>query len=220
MKKNLLILAVLVSCTTPEKPSKVTPPKTSGSTTSGTPATVSSSTGSTATTAGLVSYKVPALSIPENSNATVKEALALFHEHSQSEEFYSYVRKTVKTLAGGNETDVERAIQKTRECFNRLGPIQIKWRNYGVWPVYKSAAIGGWSYAEQVIYQNPRKLLNSIERAGHWYHELTHACKFSHISNNINTHPIIRKSWPYQSGYAFEDYVIEKRRAKVELAGE
>jgi hypothetical protein len=119
----------------------------------------------------------------------------------------------VKELKGGNETSVEKAITKTRECFNKLGPVQIVWHKYGIAPFYKSAAIGGWD--GEAINQNPKKILTSVERAGHWYHELTHACGLSHVSNNISTHPIIRQSWPYQAGYKFEDYVTFKRRVKL-----
>lgn len=214
MKKlHLMTLAVLVSCTstTVEKPAEPTSSSVPRDMT--TAPVVTSPVPTASTPIEVKAYKVPALQIPSDSGPAFREALSIFQEHAQSEEFYTYVRENVKKLQGGNETDVEKAITKTRECFSSLGPIQVRWQKYGIPPFYKSAAIGGWDGVQ--VNQNPKKVLTSVERAGHWYHELTHACKFTHVSNNIKTHPIIRQSWPYQAGYAFEDYVTFKRRVKL-----
>ena len=221
---NYLFLVLTAACaTTVLKEAKK--PTSSEVSQPSTPTVPSSTSGQTTvpvqgpvTSAPVKSYKVPALQLPSNASTSMHEALELFKQHAQSDDFYVYVRKTVKKLDGGNETDVERAITKTRECFDKLGNVDVRFRNYGVWPLYKSAAIGGWDGYQ--INQNPKKSLTSIERAGYWYHELTHACGYNHVSNNITTHPIIRQSWPYQAGYAFEDYVTEKRRTNVQLAGE
>lgn len=207
--KNLILLIALVSCTTAVKTPEVTTlPKE--------PTTPVSTTLPTIVVPSAM--RVPQLAIPSDSGPAFREALAIFNEFAQSDDFYVYVRAKVKTLSGGNETNVERAITKTRECFSNLGKIDVRWRKYGIPPFYKSRAIGGWDNVQ--INQNPKMVLTSIERAGHWYHELTHACGFSHIDNDIVRSPIIRNSWPYQAGYKFEDYVTERRRSGVQLAGE
>lgn len=154
-------------------------------------------------------FTAPTIMLPSRASSEMQKALQLFTEYANSDEFYTYVRNKVpRELKGGNETDRDMAILKTRVCLSKLGPVNVTWKNYGVWPLYKSAAIGGWDGIG--INQNPRITLTHIERAGHWYHELLHACKFTHVSNNIKLYPIIRNSWPYQGGYAFEDFLEEK----------
>lgn len=160
---------------------------------------------------------MPTLTFKGAQDTTTLEALKLFNAYAQDEELYAYIKQTVKAMDGGNETDVNRAIEKTRDCFTTLPSVPVVWRRYGLPPFYMSSAIGGWDGVK--INQNPKKILDKVERAGHWFHELTHACGFTHISNNIKTHPIIRESWPYQAGYAFEDFVTTKLE-KVKLAGE
>jgi hypothetical protein len=226
MRSNLLLLAVLAGCATQATKKSTVEDQASTSSVSTTPAVqiapsviapvaTPSVPVSTLPTITRKAYKVPELAIPSGAGPAFREALALFNENAQSDEFYMYVRKSVKSLQGGNETDVDRAITKTRECFDKLGKVDVRWQLYGLWPLYKSDAIGGWDGFQ--INQNPKKALTSVERAGHWYHELTHACKFTHevdgkVENNIVWHPIIRQSWPYQAGYKFEDYVTEKRK--------
>lgn len=144
------------------------------------------------------------------------EALSYFKEHSNSDDFYAYLKPRLKRLEGGNYTDGEKAVKDFRACLNTGRKISIVWKNYGIPPFYRSAVLGGWDGIR--VYQNPKKLMNSIERAGHWFHEVTHACKFSHNGNDIERYPIIRSSFSYQSGYLFEDYLTETRRSQNKLA--
>lgn len=206
MKRNLLMLAVLASCATQVAKDPVSTDKK--------PVDDSSSRLPVEVSFPKRVYKAPKIILPVNPSEDMIEAVKIFAENAQEDEFYDYVRKNVKALAGGNETNVEVAITKMRDCLDVLESVTIKWGNYVPW----SKAIGGWDGT--YVNQNARLAMNSVERAGHWYHEITHACKFTHVANNISKYPIIRQSWPYQGGYAFEDFITDKRRSAVQLAGE
>jgi hypothetical protein len=143
----------------------------------------------------------------------MREAALLFTQYANDDDFYTYVRANVRSLEGGNETDVEAAIEGTRKCFDRADSVPVVWGTY----MPGSNAIGGWHLGK--IKQNSRIGMSAVERAGHWVHELTHKCGYSHIHNNITLYPIIRKSWPYQLGYKFEDYVTMKQSQRM-IAGE
>lgn len=151
----------------------------------------------------------PKLILPENAPMAMIRGKELFNKYLTHEDLYLFVRSKVpSTLSGGNETSRDNALKRTIECFKNLPDIRVRFKNYGVWPLYKSNAIGGWDGVQ--INQNPRHPMTPEETAGHWAHELTHACNFTHIDNNINRFPIIRNSWPYQFGYAVEDFISEK----------
>ncbi len=216
-RQNLLVLAVLVSCTK-TIPSKVSLPSSPISTGTSVPPVT------TLPPSVPVSLKTPELLLPKYPSQSMQDAAKYFKEYANSDEFYEYVKRNVPAkLAGGNYTDRDKAIADMRKCLATRKPIPIRWATYGVWPTYSSAAIGGWDGIS--INQNAKKSLTSLERAGHWYHEITHVCNFTHevngvSRNSINSYPIILKSWPYNGGYAFEDFLIEKRRASMKLASE
>lgn len=230
MKKNLLLLAVLTGCTTSTQVSSIPKPQTindAPSVSLPSPVAVPSTTlpvvVPSVSGAVEVSYKMPELVLPKSPSQAMIEAAQYYKEHGNSDLFFSYAKARLKKLQGGNYTDAEKAIKDFRECLNKRKPIPVKWKDYGVWPLFKSAAIGGWSGVN--MYQNPRKTLNSVERSGHWYHETTHVCDFTHevngkIQNDISQYPVIRESFPYQMGYLFEDYLVEVRRSEVKLADE
>jgi hypothetical protein len=205
--KKYLVLAVLAGCATQiprMKDSEDSPPSTP----------TAPSSGYTRPTTSTEVWKTPTLVLPLNPSKSMQEARELVREHANTDGFYGYVRSKVKHLAGGDETNVEQAIARFRTCLNNLGEIPVVWGTYMPF----SRAIGGWDGTH--IRQNARLSMTSVERAGHWVHELTHACDFNHLSNDIVKYPIIKESWPYQAGYAFEDYLTEKRRTEIQLAGE
>jgi hypothetical protein len=154
----------------------------------------------------LSGLKTPKLILPKDADPDMRSAERVFHAYANSDEFYQYVRKTVTELEAGNENDVERAITKYRSCLGSHAPVSIVYKNYSL----KNAnrVIGGWR--DSYIAQNRYKELNAIDRAAHWVHELTHACGFTHIDNDIVIHPSIQRSWPYQVGNAFRDFIQDK----------
>lgn len=154
-------------------------------------------------------WKTPTLLLPSNPSIAMLSAVSMIAEYGNSDEFYEYVRLNVKTLAGGNETDINVAIAKFRNCLDKGETISITWYSYRPF----SNVIGGWSGYS--IVQNPKMNMTSIERAGHWLHEISHYCNFSHVSNNISTHPIIKQSFSYQAGYKFESFLNIKHSNKV-----
>ena len=152
---------------------------------------------------------MPEIVLPQKSSSEMAKASELYKKYGNTQEFYNYLLANIKPLQGGNYTDVNEAIKDFRHCLSTRGNIPVVWHNYGVWPLYKSAAIGGW--VGTAMWQNPKKDLDAIERAGHWYHETSHACGFSHVSNDISKMPIIKLSWPYQAGYLFISFLKTKQ---------
>lgn len=213
IRKSHLLLLTLVACATPMQtpPSQIPTSSASQSTTS--ISTVSATaTPAAANVSAAVKLSTPKFNLPSAPSTAMIEATKFYAQYANSDEFYVYARAHAKPLQGGNETSLDNAIKKTRECLNASKEVTIMWGRYSPW----SAAIGGWDGVG--ILQNSRVTMNSIERAGHWYHEITHLCGFSHIDNNISKFPIIRESWPYQGGYMFEDFLTSKQQSK--LAGE
>jgi hypothetical protein len=152
--------------------------------------------------------KTPTLLLPSEADKTLKEAARVFQEYGNSDEFYRYLRKNVDDLEGGNETNIDAAIMKFRKCLNERAEIRIEFVNYS--PEYRGRVIGGWR--NDHLAQNKFKELDVIERAGHWIHEISHACGFTHVDNDIMIYPIIRRSFPYQVGYKFESFLNTRRK--------
>jgi hypothetical protein len=150
--------------------------------------------------------KTPKLILPEEADEGMKTAASAFHAYANSDEFYDYVRGHVKGLEAGNENDLEVAITKYRSCLSTHEPITIVLKKYSL--KNRSKVLGGWR--KTYLAQNLFKELNPIERAAHWVHELTHACGFTHFENDIAAYPAIKRSWPYQVGNAFRDFLREK----------
>lgn len=150
--------------------------------------------------------RTPRLILPRNADGDMVSAEKVFHAYANSDEFYVYVRRTVKTLAGGNETNVEAAITRYRSCLSTHAPVPIVFKNYS--GRSSTRVIGGWR--KNYLAQNRLKEMNAIDRAAHWVHELTHACGFTHVDNDIVLRPEIKKSFPYQIGNAFRDFVEAK----------
>lgn len=207
--QHLIVLLTLASCANQTTSSA---PSTSPSATS--PVSNPTTASPTDAPASATVWRAPKLKLPSNPGSKFIEAARIFADHINSDQFYTYLRSYVKKpLAGGNETDLEAAIAKYRKCLNESAEITVEWG----WYRWGSPAIGGWNgYA---IKQNPRYGLTTVERAGHWVHEIAHKCGSNHgISikgkiveqNNLESYPIMRESWPYQVGYAFEDYVTLK----------
>lgn len=208
MKKYLMLL-VLAACSSQVGQSPSTPKKLPQWTapTQNAPTTILAPTVSTP-----IAVRTPKLVLPSNSGKTFQEAAAIFAAEANADDLYAYIRANVHELDGGNEKNVEAAIGKTRVCLNEADSVRIEWG----WYVPGSQAYGGWNGV--AIKQNSHMSMNAIERAGHWFHEVMHKCGFTHIENDIGRYPIIRKSWPYQAGYAFEDYVTMKQKRRI--AGE
>lgn len=150
--------------------------------------------------------RTPTLLLPEDADEHMVEAAKVFGQYANSDEFYAYLRKNVTDLEGGNETNVDSAIEKFRSCLDQRDSIKIVWTKYSNQNIGK--VIGGWR--DTYLAQNPFKELDVIERASHWIHEISHGCGFTHIDNDINAYPIIKRSWPYQVGSSFEEFLGEK----------
>lgn len=220
--KKLIMLAVLAGCATqaPKVKDVLTeanqPTVPSGTPTISTsPATASPSASATLPSVAVtvIKRKTPALNLPDANKKTLTAA-EYFRTYANNDEFYAYLRGYTSTLEGGNESNLETAITKFRECLDTHEPITITWKNYSI--LYRKTVQGGWN--GQVINMNAYIPMDDIETAGFWIHEIGHACGFTHISNSLKLYPIIRKSFPYQAGYAFEDFITEK--VKPKLAGE
>jgi hypothetical protein len=215
--QHYLMLLTMAACATTMVKQTKKPVPSSALVTSPVTPSISAPIVSAPATSGtaLTVYKTPTLNLPKGSSHAMVEAARYFAQYANSEAFYEYVKETVpEKLEGGNYTDRDTAIKDYRECLNTHGAIDIVWKKYAI--IYRKTVIGGWD--GKSIKQNSYFNLTPIERAGHWYHEITHACKFTHVSNNITRYPIIRKSWPYQGGYAFEDFLSKTLNPK--LAGE
>jgi hypothetical protein len=150
--------------------------------------------------------KTPTLILPDDSDKTMIAAATVFSQYANSDEFYAYVKKEVQGLEGGNETNVDVAIHKFRTCLAEREPIKIVWKKYSSKNVGR--VIGGWR--KTYLAQNPFKELNVIDRASHWIHEISHACGFTHVENDIMKYPVIKRSWPYQVGFKFHDFLETK----------
>lgn len=157
---------------------------------------------------------VPELKLPKYSSTAMKEAAKFFAQWGNADEFYVYYFKgNVKLpLKASNTLDVEVAIKKYRECLDGLQPVEIYFKRY-MWP-YSNSVVGGWS-GGNYIRQNPNYDLDKYERAGHWYHEITHMCGITHeingqLENNPEAFPDLKLSFPYQVGYIFRDFVKMK----------
>ena len=161
-------------------------------------------------------YKTPNLDLPSSPSQAMKDAERWFETYANSEEFITYFRANVKTLQCGNILDVEKAITKYRDCFDKGKTIKIRWGSYGPF----SRAIGGWDGVQ--VNQNSKMSLTNVERAGHWTHELSHYCGFTHeykgkLVNSIGDYPCITKAFPYQIGYKFEDFISAKNKQEKRL---
>lgn len=151
-------------------------------------------------------WKTPTLILPENADQDMLLAAKIFGEYANSDEFYSFLKKTVSSLDGGNESDLDTAIRNYRRCLNVHAPIEIVLKRYSL--KNRSIVIGGWR--KTYLAQNDFKKLDPVERASHWIHEISHACGFTHVENDIKAYPIIKQSWPYVVGRTFKEFLLEK----------
>lgn len=161
-------------------------------------------------------WRMPEIILPIDADSSMREALKLVNQFANSDDFYQYLNRKMIRLSGGNETNIELSIKKFRNCLHNSSPISVYWKDYS--KVDQNQVIGGWNGYR--MNQNKFHRLNPIERAGHWIHEISHACGFTHevhgqLVNDIEKYPIIRNSFPYQVGYAFEDFLSEKSSPSV-----
>jgi hypothetical protein len=156
----------------------------------------------------LKGMKTPEFILPDPPNDGMKEVVLVFQAYANTDEFYTFARPKLTTLAGGNSENPDQAIKEFRHCLNTRKSVRIKWGEYS--GEYRTRVYGGWT--GNYLSQNPHVSLNPIKLAGHWMHEITHACGFTHVDNDILKFPIIKESFPYQIGDLFEDYLWKKTK--------
>lgn len=153
-------------------------------------------------TAPTSSGRVPNLILPPRPSREMNAAKILVGLHLNSDEFWDYFRSKVKTLSGGNASNVELSVHNFRIWLSSTPSVSIVWGRYAFW----SKALGGWNGS--VVLQNSRKVMTAAERASHWSHEVTHAAGFSHNGNYQNSTTLA--SFPYQVGDRMQEYLSSK----------
>lgn len=217
--KHLVFCAFLVACATQvtKTPDQTLPSE--DTTTSGNTPAQPDSTPPVIVVPTPKQYKTPTLVIPATSSSAMKKASEYFAQFGNSQEFFDFFTAKSGPLAGGNVLDKSVAVEEFRKCMDGLGRVEVYFKSYSVF--YRRSVIGGWDGT--AIRQNPAYSLTAEERAGHWLHELSHGCGFTHevngrLENDPIAYPILNKSFPYQVGDQFIEFL--KVKTAPALAGE
>ena len=144
-------------------------------------------------------HKVPELKLPSDAHESYFATAQILYQYGNNDEFYSYAKSHMHKLSAGNAENVDLAIREFRSCLEKMKPVPI------VWEDREGHVIGAWK--NQKMVQNKRLELDPIQRSGHWLHELSHGCGFTHDENDLKFHPEIKNSFPYQIGDQFESYL-------------
>jgi hypothetical protein len=157
--------------------------------------------------------KMPSYVLSQKSVPKVySEAIELLQRWGNSDEFFAFF-KAKRTYFAHYAGTVDAAIEKFRNCLDQGGTITLQFYD----PIIPSRAYGGWNGS--VIMQNlEHSYLTKAERAEHLYHETSHKCGFIHKGNRPDWYDN-ENSFPYASGYDFEDFLNLKLK-QPSVAGE
>lgn len=74
----------------------------------------------------------------------------------------------------------------------------------------KNTFYGGWSASKNRMSQNAYYKMDSIKRAGHLLHEVSHVYNWKHQGNNVNKNNN-KNSFPYAIGNDFREFLTKRK---------